>query len=171
VTRVVVLAWGNPSRGDDALGPEFLRRAEALPRRARTDVAWVTDFQLQPEHAADLVDRDLALFVDASAVAPAPFAFAQVTPARDRTFTSHAMSPAALLATYRDAFGAPPPGFALAIRGERFDLGEPIGTAARGNLAAALDFAARLLARPAAAAWQAACALRVVPDQRFCARM
>ena len=28
-TRLVVLAWGNESRGDDGLGPAFLAHAEA----------------------------------------------------------------------------------------------------------------------------------------------
>jgi hydrogenase maturation protease len=157
MTRLVILAWGNPSRGDDALGPEFLRRAEPLVAAAPLDVALITDFQLQPEHAADLVGRDLALFVDASFVAPAPFAFDSVSPARDRTFTSHALSPAALLAVCAEAFPLPAPaGFRLAIRGERFELGEPIGVAAASNLDHAIAFLRWLLATPDAAAWRKA---------------
>ena len=60
VTRLVVLAWGNPSRGDDALGPEFLRAAEGIAPRGGPSVEFVTDFQLQPEHALDVAGRDLA---------------------------------------------------------------------------------------------------------------
>ena len=153
MTRLVVFAWGNPSRGDDALGPEFLQRAEVMAPPAPHDVEFVTDFQLQPEHCTDLAGRDLALFVDASRGAPAPFAFGAVAPARDRTFTSHAMSPGALLAAYGEAFGQPPPAFVLAIRGERFELGEPIGASARENLRQALAFYGQLLAHPAAGAW------------------
>ena len=154
MTRLVVIAWGNPSRGDDALGPEFLRGAQALLAPAGHDIEYVTDFQLQPEHATDLVGRDLALFVDASVRAAAPFVFEAVAPARDRTFTTHAMSPAALLATYREAFAhAPPSAFLLAIRGERFELGEPANAAARENLRRALVFYERLLADLTVAAW------------------
>ncbi|MEP7181863.1 MAG: Ni/Fe hydrogenase [Betaproteobacteria bacterium] len=157
MTSLVILAWGNPSRGDDALGPEFLRRAGPLVAATPLDIALVTDFQLQPEHAADLVGRDLALFVDASLVAPAPFSFDTVFPARDRTFTSHALSPAALLAVCADAFPPPAPGgFTLAIRGERFELGEPIGVAAASSLDHALAFLRWLLATPDAAAWRLA---------------
>ena len=146
MTRLVVFAWGNPSRGDDALGPEFLRCAELLVPSAPHSVEFVTDFQLQPEHCTDLAGRDLALFVDASRAAAAPFAFTAVAPARDRTFTSHAMSPGALLAAYGEAFGqAPPPAFVLAIRGDRFELGEAMGEGARANLRAAVAFYARLL--------------------------
>ena len=154
MTRLVVLAWGNPSRGDDALGPEFLRLAETIVPGSGHNVEFVTDFQLQPEHATDLVGRDLALFVDASVRAAAPFVFEAVAPMRDRTFTTHAMSPAALLAAYRGAFAhAPPPAFLLGIRGERFELGEPMGADARENLRQALAFYERLLADPTAAAW------------------
>ena len=156
MTRLVVLAWGNPSRGDDALGPEFLRLAEGIAPAASHHVEFVTDFQLQPEHATDLLGRDLALFVDASATAAAaPFAFGAVAPARDHTFTSHSMSPAALLAAYGAAFAEPaPPAFVLAIRGERFELGKPMGAAARENLRQALLFYERLVADPTADAWR-----------------
>jgi hydrogenase maturation protease len=157
VTRLVVLAWGNPSRGDDAIGPEFLAAAQRLALPRGLDVEFVTDFQLQPEHCTDLAGHDLALFVDASIDAAAPFVFEAVAPARDHTFTTHAMSPAALLAAYRDAFAhAAPAAFALAIRGERFELGEPIGAGASANLRQALAFFGVLLADASAAAWAGA---------------
>ncbi len=155
MTRLAVVAWGNPSRGDDALGPQFLDAAQALPPVPGLDVEFVTDFQLQPEHCTDLAGRDLVLFVDASLRAAAPFAFDAVASSRDHTFTTHGLSPGALLATYVDAYEEPPPPvFVLAIRGERFELGEPVGAAAAENLRQALAFYRRLLAEPVAAAWQ-----------------
>ena len=155
LTRVLVLAWGNPSRGDDALGPELLRRLEPIAAATGPhDMSLVTDFQLQPEHAADLVDRELVLFVDASLACTPPFTLRRLAPERDRTFSSHAMSPAAVLEAFRAAFGTtPPPSFLLAIRGERFELGEPIGEAAREHLEAATALARQLLAFPDAARW------------------
>ena len=59
----LVFAWGNPSRGDDALGPCFL---EALEAMAPDATELLTDFQLQVEHSLDLVGRQKILFVDAS---------------------------------------------------------------------------------------------------------
>jgi hydrogenase maturation protease len=165
MTRLALLAWGNPSRGDDALGPAFLEAAMSLPRATVRDIAYVTDFQLQPEHAVDLVGRDLALFVDASTAAAAPFSFHEVTAARDRTFTTHAMSPAAVLATYAAAFHLPPPpAFTLAIRGDSFRLGEPIGAAAAGRLRDALAFFEALLADVAVSAWRDAALARSRTD-------
>jgi hydrogenase maturation protease len=155
LSAVLVLAWGNPSRGDDALGPELAARLLAAGAAAEV----LTDFQLQPEHATDLDGRSLVLLLDASVSCPAPFAFARVAAAHDASFTSHALSPAALLAAYGAVFGRPPPpAYALAIRGERFELGEPIGAAARRHLDAAHVFALRLLREPTAAAWDRAAA-------------
>ena len=153
---VLVLAVGNPSRGDDALGPLFLERlAEWLELRDdRDDVELLTDFQLQIEHAVDLEERELVLFVDASVSCPPPFQFTRPRPAHDTSYTSHALSPAAVLHVYAQVHHAPaPPAFQLAIRGESFELGESLGAAAEANLAVALAFAERLLARRNAEAW------------------
>lgn len=154
---VLILAVGNPSRGDDALGPLFLERlAEGLELHGDWDgVELLTDFQLQIEHAVDLEERELVLFVDASVFCPPPFQFTRPRPAQDVRYTSHALSPAAVLHVYAQVHHAPPPpAFQLAIRGESFELGEPLGAAAEANLAAALAFAERLLARREVEIWK-----------------
>jgi hydrogenase maturation protease len=141
---VLVFAWGNPSRGDDALGPRF---AEAIEALALPGVECLTDFQLQVEHALDLKGRQRVLFVDASLSASAPFQVTTIQAARDASFTSHAMSPAAVLQTYRDVEGkAAPPAWQLAIRGEAWELGAEPGPQALAHLAAALRWAEEWLA-------------------------
>lgn len=141
----LVFGWGNPSRGDDALGPLFVARFEAL---AATHPEWgevecLTDFQLQVEHVLDLKGRRRVLFVDASLDSVTPCSLQRVRAARDASFTTHAMSPQAVLRVYADIDdGEPPPCWLLAIRGERFELGEDLGEAAHRNLAAALEAAA-----------------------------
>jgi hydrogenase maturation protease len=153
MSRIAVIACGNPLRGDDALGPAFAAEAAALVARAAHNVELQTDFQLSPEHTLDVVGRDAVLFVDACIDAPGPFRFSVVRPARDHTFTSHAMSPAALLAAHGDALGPAPPAFALAIRGSRFELGASMTAEASRHLAAALRFFERLLADADPRAW------------------
>lgn len=146
--RVLVFGYGNPSRGDDGLGPALLERLEGCD--------CLTDFQLQVEHALDLKDRDLVLFVDASVACPAPFRLSRLRPARDTSYTTHAVSPAAVLEVYRQLHGQePPPCYLLSIRGDRFELGEDLSPAAIARLAAAQDLVARLLSEPSAEAWDA----------------
>ena len=81
VAPVLVFACGNPSRGDDALGPAFIARVEALlaDEIRRGELELLTDFQLQAEHALDLVGREQVVFVDASVACVAPFAWTAVS--------------------------------------------------------------------------------------------
>jgi hydrogenase maturation protease len=136
---ILIFGWGNPSRGDDALGPLFVERIEAL---ALPGVECLTDFQLQVEHALDLQGRERILFVDASLVTEPPFRQRRLSPARDATFSTHAITPEAVMQVYVDLHDEePPPCDLLAIRGEHFELGEPLTPAAAAHLDAALDWA------------------------------
>ena len=138
---VLVFGWGNLSRGDDALGPLCLERLRAVVQPA-AGVDYLDDYQLQIEHALDLVGRQRVLFVDASLSCRAPFEVTQLRAAQDASFTTHALSPQALMQVFRDVQGTePPPCTLLAIRGERFELGEPPSPAALEHLAAALHWA------------------------------
>jgi hydrogenase maturation protease len=140
---LLVFGWGNVSRGDDALAPLFVQRLTGLltPAQSRR-VELLEDYQLQVEHALDLVGRERVLFVDASVDAVAPFKAAPVVAALTAEAASHALSPSALLRVYRQLNGeAAPPCTLLAIRGERFGLGESLSDAAASNLDAALRWA------------------------------
>ena len=142
---VLIFGWGNPSRGDDALGPLFVEHFTALAARHPEwgEVECLTDFQLQVEHALDLQGRSRVLFVDASIDAPAPCSLQRIEAARDASFTTHAMSPQAVLKVYADIDDSePPPCWLLAIRGERFELGENLSESARHSLQASLHVAA-----------------------------
>jgi hydrogenase maturation protease len=150
--NTLIFTWGNPSRGDDALGTLFGERiaeiAAAHPEWG--EVECLTDFQLQIEHALDLHERGRVLFVDASLDAAPPYAVSSIAPQRDASFTSHAMTPQAVLQVYVDLEDEPPPpAWLLAIRGEAFELGAPIAPGAQNNLEAALVWAASWLAEPA----------------------
>ena len=137
---VLVLDWGNPSRGDDALGPEFITRASALPAPPGAPaVEWLTDFQLQVEHALDLVGRSHVLFVDASVACEPPFQVEPLRSAANHALTSHAMAPQAVMQVFERIHGhAPPPCTLLAIRARAFALGTGLGPQAQAHLEQAL---------------------------------
>jgi hydrogenase maturation protease len=135
---ILVFGWGNPSRGDDALGPLLIERIEAMNLPG---VECLTDFQLQVEHALDLKGRQRVLFVDAS-VDAATIATTRIEPHRDATFSSHAMSPQSVLQTYVDIERSPPPpSWLLAIGARSFELGDPLTADATANLDVALAWA------------------------------
>ena len=132
---ILVLAVGNPSRGDDAVGPALATRVEeARP----PGVEVIVEYQLQVENALDLAGRERVIFVDAGTGTPAPFELRRVHPAEEFLHTSHAISPEAVLATYRRVTGKEPPeSWLLCVRGESFELGEGLSPAAGRHLGAA----------------------------------
>jgi hydrogenase maturation protease len=146
---ILVFGYGNLSRGDDAVGPLLLEYLEQRIDLSRLELQ--TDFQLQIEHALDLQDRELVIFVDASVAEDRPFAFNRLKPCHDNSYTSHAMSPAALLHVFETVTGqTPPPSFLLSIKSASFELGEEILPATAENLRMACEFAYELLNLPAA---------------------
>jgi hydrogenase maturation protease len=156
---VVVFAVGNPSRGDDAIGPECCSRLERWLRNE--DLAGqfelIEDFQLQIEHALDLRGRQLALFIDAGVNTKAPYAFTRIKPAPGMAHTSHALSPEAVLQVYVQTECAElPPAFVLCVCGEQFELGAPLSAAAESNLQAAFELLMRLCRQASLAAWESA---------------
>lgn len=142
---LLIFGYGNPSRGDDALGPLLLERLEALNL---SHVELLTDFQLQVEHALDLQNRDKVLFIDASVSCTAPYAFSRLKPQKDMSYSSHVMSPAAVLHVYQDMYGTAPFAYLLEVHGERFELGEPLSLEASSNLDAAFSLLKELCVNP-----------------------
>ncbi len=148
---VVVFAWGNEARGDDGLGPALGAHIE----ERWPEVALVTDYQLQLEHALDLKDRAMALFIDAGRGTEAPYRFYTTEPKPGVAHTSHALSPESLLDVAARVGVAAPPAFVLCIAGESFELGEPMSAAALGHLVEATALVDRLLAEPELEVWRA----------------
>jgi hydrogenase maturation protease len=142
---ILVFGYGNLSRGDDAVGPLLLAYLEQHANLSNVEL--LNDFQLQIEHALDLQDRDWVMFVDAAVNIDDAFTFKKLQPCRDNSYTSHAMSPAALLQVYADiARQTLPPCFLLSIKAESFELGEDLSASCANNLHQACEFALRLLA-------------------------
>jgi hydrogenase maturation protease len=152
VAKVVVFGWGNTSRGDDAIGPLLLADLEAA---ALPGVETIEDFQLQIEHALDMVGADLLLFLDAGTQTPAPYTFYEAQPAGVFTASTHALLPEAVLAVFQQVKGqAPPPAFVLCVRGEQFGLGEPMSEVATDRLEAAKGLVRELCAEPEVGRWR-----------------
>lgn len=154
----LIFTWGNPSRGDDAIGPGVYDRLSA---RNLVDVDLLTDFQLQIEHAVDLEQRERVLFVDAGAGGESPCTLSLLYPERDSSYTTHAMSPGALLAVYEQINDcAPPTSFLLTIQGFDFGLGLPLSEQALVNISAAVDLILELVESNDTHGWLDRCASR-----------
>jgi len=140
---VLIFTCGNPSRGDDALGPAMYDMLEAHKRDTgeMQQVDLLTDFQLQIEHAVDLENRRCVLFVDAGVACREPFELQRLRALKDDSFTTHAMSPAAVLAVYQQVnHREPPAAYLMTIRAYEFGLGNAVSEAARKNLQLAYEY-------------------------------
>lgn len=149
VAPVLIFTYGNPSRGDDGLGPAMYELLEKnkLASDNLDDVELLTDFQLQIEHAIDLEQRACILFIDASVSAEAPYEYYPLQAERDNSYTTHAMSPVAVLDVYQQINQCkPPPSFMLTIRGYEFGLGQTLTEQAIINLQQSYKFIRQLLA-------------------------
>ena len=137
---IVVLACGNPSRGDDALGPLLLGRLDTwlTEEGLAGQFELIEDFQFQIEHALDLESRAAALFIDAGQDTSGPYTLQPAVADDTPGHSTHAISPAAVLAVYRRIVGGePPPASVLCVRGEAYELGEGLSASATKNLEAA----------------------------------
>ena len=148
---LLIFGYGNPSRGDDALGPLLLERLQEL------DLPYLellTDFQLQVEHTLDLQGREQVLFIDASVSCSTPYTFSRLIAQKDTSYTSHVMSPMALLHSYIQLYGEPPPSYLLQIRGECFELGKSMSISATANLEASFNLLQKICSKPNLPEWE-----------------
>ena len=136
--KTLILGWGNPGRGDDGLGPAFV---QALSEAGLAGVVTDSDYQLQVEDAAEIARFDRVLFVDADRAGAEPFWLGRLQPeAASLAFSTHSVSPAAVLALARDLFQAEPEAWILGIRGYEFDeFEERLSDGAQRNLGAAVS--------------------------------
>lgn len=149
---ILIFAIGNESRGDDALAPLLVRQLQAEDIR---QVECVEDYQLQVEHVTDLLGRSAVLFVDADMSCVEPFDFSEIAAEKDSSYTSHVMTPFALLHTYRQVYGTDaPPAFLLRIRGYDFELGNPLSDKAAANMAAAMERVCELCSNGNLQSWR-----------------
>lgn len=133
-----MFGFGNPGRGDDALGPMLVEQVE---RCEFENVVCQTDMQLQVEHVVDLAECDRVVFVDADMCCAEPFEWSEISSAKDDSYTSHAMSPSALLHAYQQVYGSvAPQAQVLRIRGYQFSLGDMLSDRAAENLRAAIRY-------------------------------
>ncbi len=132
IPKVLLFGYGNPGRGDDALG---LMLANQIVQRKSEYVTCQTDMQLLIEHVTDLTGYDRVIFVDADMSCDEPYVFSVVHAMKDESYTSHALTPAALLYIFQQVYQYDaPPAFLMRIRGYNFELGDALGEQAVRNL-------------------------------------
>ena len=146
---ILIYGFGNPGRQDDGLGPALVERLEAWAKAEKiSGVAFDSNYQLNAEDALAVAESRAIVFVDAVEEGKAPFAFRELAPQKEISFSTHAMSPESVLALADELYGARPPAWLLAIRGEAWEPNGPPTAAALSHLDAAREFLQGWLRKP-----------------------
>ncbi len=143
----LILGWGNPGRLDDGLGPAF---AETLETMDLPGVEVDADYQLQIEDAAEVASFERVVFDDADRSGAEPFWLRRLDSSPNgaaiASFTTHSVSPGAILTMTRELFDAEPEAWLLGIRGYEFsEFGEGLSERAKENLRQAVEFVSSAL--------------------------
>lgn len=142
--RWLVIGYGNPLRGDDALGPRIAEQVAAWDLPGVTALAV---HQLTPELAAQIATVDSVLFVDASVAEP-EVDLRDVSASRAEPEAAHVLKPGALLQLTHHLFGHAPRAWLLTVPAKELAVGEGLSESAAAAMTQALARARRLLASP-----------------------
>ncbi len=140
--KILIYGIGNPGRGDDGLGPEFISNLESVKFPELTLEA---NYHLQVEDSVLFSEHELVIVVDALKVGSRPFTLKKIKPSRDYSFSTHTVSPEVLAYLSQNLYQKKPEVYVLGIRGYDFQIGEGLSLKARENLRAALSFCLNFL--------------------------
>ncbi|MDR3660976.1 MAG: hydrogenase maturation protease [Mycobacterium sp.] len=129
----LIYGIGNVGRQDDGLGWAFVDWLQAQGLCSNADLE--RKYQVLLEDAELISNKEHVLFVDATKDASVEsFTVERVAPKMDFSFTSHAISIPAIMATCQQCFDRLPAVHLLAIRGFEFELELGLTQAAQRNL-------------------------------------
>ena len=124
VPGTLIIGYGNPMRGDDAIG---CHAARALEQHFWNDpdVEVIATQQLTAEMVDDILQRDFVLFLDAtSGKQPGTIMRTTVSPEPGLGGFSHHFTPSSLLTAAEQLYGDVPFAMSITMAGWSFDLGQ-----------------------------------------------
>lgn len=129
MSKVLIIGYGNPLRGDDGLGVEVARCLKEIIRDESVEV--LSQHQLMPELADPVSRASLVVFVDACVGdTPGHWSCEEVKPTEQPPQpVSHHFTPATLLAYAQMVFGACPRALAVSVVAGSFECGDRLSPA------------------------------------------
>jgi hydrogenase maturation protease len=130
---VLVIAWGNPLREDDAVAWHVLEGLRSLkPRPGLPALLLRHAHQLAPEMAECVSRAQGVVFIDARRDGtPGGVRCEEVAPSAGSNPLAHSLSPQALLLYAEQLYGRAPRAVVLSVAGERFGMGESLSPVVR----------------------------------------
>ena len=123
MSRILIIGYGNPLRGDDAIGPIAAERLREIVSDPEVEILAL--HQLTPELMEPISRAARVIFIDATAAGePGVFEERPVTADPHTGHFTHHSTPGSLLAGARALFGHAPDATLCTVGGEDFSLGE-----------------------------------------------
>jgi len=139
MTSALLLACGNPLRGDDGFGGWVASRAQKQFDSSQLEV--MVSRQFTPEMAEPVSTADTVIFLDCSATSEPGQVSLQPVEAtrRPARIMTHHMSPESLLWMSQELYGrVPRAAYLITVGGESFKMGEQLTDAVRSAAPAVL---------------------------------
>jgi hydrogenase maturation protease len=146
---IAIIAYGNPSRGDDGVGPLLIQQLQNEKFKTLYRVNYIEDLQLNPEHVIDLQHIKAVIFVDAAHGLSRSYNFYRLRPKHNSNFSSHIQSPENILNLFEATINKNAPlAYMLAIRGTQFALDAAMSKDTAKSVRKAKQFIINLLQKP-----------------------
>lgn len=147
--KTLVIGYGSPIRGDDALGPLVADRLEEEQLPGEVEV--MSRHILTAELVADLMDKDRVIFLDAAVEGePGEVRCRRLRPDASAVSTmAHFLDPRELLAWCETLYGRTPETFLVSACGADFGYANyRLSAVGEGAAERMLDWVRRLVSRP-----------------------
>lgn len=140
MTRVLVIGYGNPLRGDDGLGWKITSGLATTIQDETIKVLAMN--QLTPELSELISEVEFVVFIDATHVGrPGSWKCETIEPKESSPQTfGHHLTPASLLDFAQAIFKASPPAVLVSVAGSCFDCGQELTPSVTAALPAVEQF-------------------------------
>jgi hydrogenase maturation protease len=139
--KILIYGYGNPGKQDDGLGIHLSEKiAHWIKDENIRSVKVDCNYQLNIEDVAEISDKDLVIFIDASKEDINEFLFTEVRPSNKPEFSMHAVSPSYIFNLCQLMYNKVPNTYLLHIKGYEWDFLKEMTEQAKSNLSKAYDF-------------------------------
>lgn len=146
--QTLVIGYGNTLRGDDGVG--YLA-AEQVAAWQVPQVRAIACHQLTPELAADIIECERVMFIDAALPGiQTEVALQSLQPTAAAALDAHQSDPTALLQLTAQLFGPPPEAYHLLLPTAHMNFSETLSAIAQVGLSTALTWLRQSLTQPGA---------------------
>ena len=147
--KILIYGYGNPGRQDDGLGIVLTQKLEAWASENQIPgIEFDNNYQLNIEDAAEIAEKDLVIFADASEEDIEDFCLSRVDGSSKVSFTTHAASPGYIVQLCKELFQKEPLVLLLHIKGYKWAFQEGLSERAQQSLEQALAYMQHLLTQP-----------------------